>query len=334
MTETTVQPEVTEPSLREQLLPEGWDKPPEKVQDEPEGKPNGESEEQLAESQEEEQDDKAVEPETGYAERMPINRFIKEAGWELNEAYHNLTVKRPDGTEQTLSQALDETHELKNANEVLLRESQELKEKLNQSATHVPQPNISPEAQALMNQAELYIKALQTTDWSQVDPAQAANQKMDLQLEIQRLQREAQEKQFAYQGELQKKISTAKAEADRQTRARIPEWSDGRVMATDKQAIADMLGGYGLSRQEVETIVDPRVWQMLRDAQRAFMNGKRIEEGAKTVRKVSKTLSAGSRGAPEKKRLTPKQMRQEITKARDKGGREAAQRARLALEFE
>ena len=326
----------TEPKTltREELFPEGWNKSePEKASpvDTSDEQPEDDTEEQLAEAQDEERTEEP-EPERSNG-HMRLNRFFKEAGWELNDAYHSLMVER-DGKEISISQALDEGKALQAAHDALLRERQALQEQLNQQATTLPTQGVSPEAQALMSQAQIYNQALTTTDWSQIDPGQAANQKMDLQLEIQRLQGQASAKQLEYQNELADKIAKARSEADRQTRARIPEWSDGMVMQSERRAIADMMNAYGLTQAEVETIVDPRVWHMLRDAQKAMADGKRIAEGAKKVRKVSKTLAAGNRSTQPKRKLTPEQMREQIKRAQEKGGKQGAQAARLAMEFD
>ena len=334
MNNGTGQSEQTETMSRETLFPEGWDKTQEPEQPDMLAEESEGESEDLAEAQEELGEETAETPDDAVASTMPLNRFLKAAGWELNEAYHNLMVKKKDGTEVTLSKALDEQGELSTAYDALLKERQALQERLDQSAAQVPTQGISPEAQALMSQAQIYHQALQTTDWSQMDPGAAANQKLDLQMEIQRLQGQAQAKQVEYQTEWQDKLTKAKAEAERQTRARIPEWSDSTIMQSDRRAIGDMLYGYGMTAQEVESIVDPRVWQMLRDAQKAMANGRKIAEGAKRVRKVGKTLGAGARSGPSKKTKSAEQLKAEFKEAEKKGGKAALQAARLAAEFD
>ena len=307
------------PITREDLFPEQAEEPKEELSAEEET-----AVEDLAEVQDEEEQSGDV-SEAGLG-KMRLKDFLSAAGVSMEEFYRDVYVDK-DGKEVSVSAAWDERDALRQAHDALLRERTELHERLNQAAVATPQTGISPEAQALMSQAQIYQTALTSTDWSQVDPGTAANQKMDLQLAIQQLQQQAQAKQVEYESGQQEQLAKAQAEADRQIRAKIPEWSDTAILETEKRGIADMLSSYGLQPQEIQAIYDPRVWHMLRDAWKAKTSQARISEGAKKIRKVSKTLSAGSRGAPDRK-MSPTDVRKAIGKAKT---REERQRLRLSL---
>ena len=319
-------PEVAEAETkaltREELFPEKGQEAQEELF--PEDEESAEDE-VLAEVRDSEEQGEETVQEAGLG-RMKLKDFLNAAGVSMEEFYRDIYVEK-DGREISISAAWDERDSIRQQNDALLRERTELQERINQAAAQAPPPGISPEAQALMSQAQIYQTALTGTDWSQVDAGTAANQKMDLQIAIQQLQAQAQAKQVEYQAEQEDRMRKAQAEADRQIRAKIPEWSDSGVLETERRGIADMLHFYGLQPQEIEAIYDPRVWHMLRDAWKAKTSQARISEGAKKIRKVSKTLSAGSRGAPERK-MTPEQVRKAINKAKS---REEKQKLRLTM---
>ena len=317
------------PLTREDLFPKGNSETEESQKELFEDDKAEAASEDLAEVQE--QDEQGEEGQEAGLGRMKLKDFLSAAGVSMEEFYRDVYVDK-DGKEVSISAAWDDRDNLRTAHEALLRERTELQERLNQAAVQAPPQGISPEAQALMSQVQIYQTALTQTDWSQVDPATAANQKLDLQMAIQQLQQQAQTKQIEYQAQQQDQFVKAQAEAERQIRAKIPEWSDSAVLETERRGIADMLSSYGLQPQEIEAIYDPRVWHMLRDAWKARASQARISEGAKKIRKVSKTLGVGSRGASDKK-LTPEQVRKAISKAKS---REEKQKLRLSmpLDFE
>ena len=318
---------------RESLFPPGWDKPeneqgPEAAEEVSEETPEDES---LAEARADEGEAIEAEkvPEAALG-RMRLNDFLDAAGVSMEEFYRDVYVVR-DGKEVSVSAAWDEHKRLSEANDALLRERNELQEKVNVTQASAPTPGVSPEAQALMAQAQIYAQALQTTDWSQMDPATAANQKFDLQQAAMTMQQQAQAKQMEYQQGLQKQAETARLEAERQTRAAIPEWSDSRVYETEWREIGDMLHSYGVTPQETAEITDPRIRRLLRDHLKLRGEKQRIVEGARKVRKVSKTLGAGSR-TPEKGKPTLKDVKQMLKDAKDKGAtREEMQKMRLQV---
>ncbi len=329
MTEPAAQPEAAAQHTRESLFPEGWDKP--KPEAAPEASDETPADEDLAEAQvDEEQSEPADETPEAALGRMRLNDFLDAAGVTMEEFYRDVYVTR-DGKEVSVSAAWDEHKRLSDANDALLRERNDLQERLNTQAVQAPQPGVSPEAQALMAQAQIYANALQTTDWSQMDPATAANQKFDLQQAAMTMQQQAQAKQMEHHQKLQERAQKAKSEAERQTRAAIPEWTDPRVMEAEWREIGDMLHSYGVEQREVDEITDPRIRRLLRDHIKLRGDKRRIVEGAKKVRKVSKTLGAGSR-TPEKGKPTLKDVKQMLKEAKDKGAtREELQKMRLQV---
>ena len=330
MTDIEVKPEAVEPTAREQLFPEGWNKPKQSEATEQAdmfGKDEPESEQPDVEAQSEEQEEDVSEVEASAPEgKLTVGQVTKGMGWSHEEFFNDILLN-VDGEQKTISSLVDESRAVKESQEALLRERQALQERLNQTAaTPPPNQGVSPEAQALMSQAQIYQQVLASTDWTTMDPGSAASQKVDLQMAIGQLQQQAQAKQLEYQQDVQTQIGQAMAEAERQVRALIPEWSDASVMNTERKAIVDMLRSYRLGDEEVATIYDPRIWRLLRDANKALMTGKRIAEGAKKVRKVGKTLGAGSR-APEGK-PSPEQLKRKMKNAKS---REARQALRLQM---
>ena len=328
--------EVKETYTRESLLPEGWDKQLNKPETAEEIVPEEvQSDDALAEAQDDtEQAEEALTQSEATAERMNLKDFAEQAGWSLEEFYRDL-YRVEDGQEVSVSQAFDERKQLKQANDALLRERQELQEKVNQGSVTVPQKGISPEAQALMTQAQIYQQQLTQADWSNVDPAVAANQKLDLQMAAQQLVMQAQAKQQEYEAEQQKQLKAAYEEADRQTRSRIPEWNDAKVREADFQRIKDNAASYGIRSEEIETIVDPRYRHWLRDLVKAKADVTRIEQGAKKIRKVSKTLGSGARVPQKTGKPTLKDVSQQLKQARADGRtREDVRKMRLNMEFD
>lgn len=235
----------------------------------------------------------------------------------MEDFYRDVTIDR-DGAEVSVSQAWDDYRTLKDANDTLLRERAELVEKANQAATRVMQPGVSPEAQSLANQAQMKLQQIHETDWSQVDPGMAANMKFDLQAQAQQLWRQAEAKQAEHQQALHVEATKAMEEADRLTRAAIPEWNDPSVRSTEWRAIGDMLRPYGIQPQEVDTVVDPRWRRFFRDALKTNARQARIKQGVRKVQKVGKTLSPGARVATPKT-PTLDGARAQLQKAKESG---------------
>lgn len=274
--------------------------------------------ETLAEAQEtQEQGEEAETAQEAALGRMRLNDFLDAAGVSMEEFYRDVVVER-DGAEVSVSAAWDDYKTLKEANDALLRERSELNEKVNRSATQVQQPRVSPDAQLLANQAQMKLQQIAETDWSQVDAGTAANLKFDLQAQAQQLWQQAQSKQAEHDQKLQGEFRTAMEEADRLTRAQIPEWNDQTVRNTEWKAIGDMLTRYGIQPQEVDSVVDPRWRRFFRDALKASAEKARIQQGARKIRKVGKTVAPGAR-AGMTKTPTLAGARAQLKSAREQG---------------
>lgn len=287
----------------------------------------------LAEAQEtDEQDQEAEEAQEAALGRMRLKDFLNAAGVSMEEFYRDVVVER-DGAEVPVSAAWDDYKSLQEANDALLRERVELQEKVNRSATQMQQPGISQEAQMLANRAQIKLQQIAETDWSQIDPGQAANLKIDLRAQADQLWAQAQQKQAEHHEKQQQEVRKVLEEADRQVRAAIPEWNDSAVRAADWRAIGDMLSGYGIGQQEIDSVIDPRWRRFFRDALQSKAQTARITQGAKKIRKVGKTLSPGSR-APISKTPTLRGARAQLKAARDQGATKSElHRARLQVEL-
>ena len=324
-----LQPE--NPHSKESLFPEGWEdqlkaQPPEAdetiAESEESPQPGDESADDadaLAQAQEEESEAEGEAVEAAQqALDMTVGQFANAAGVTMQDIFG---LRMSDG--RTLSEMVDDTGKLKEANDALLRERSELQEKVKTASTQMPTGGVAPEAQAMLAQAQIYHQALMQTDWSQVDAATAANQKFDLQQAIGQLQGQAQMKQAEYIQKQQARATEAMAEAERQIRAKIPEWTNEQTMAHEKRGIGDMLRGYGYTQQEIDSEMDPRMWKLIHDAWKNTANVKRINEKAKTIRKVSRTLPPGSRTPTVEKKPNLKDASRTIREARKTGGRRA-----------
>jgi len=318
----------------ESLFPERYGKP---AETEPEGALETETEESVADESlaevQEDEDEQTEEPEAESSEgtigKMPLKDFLGAAGVTHEEFYRDVYVER-DGEQVSISKAWDDYKSVKEANDSLLRERAELKKQVDTQATQVPAGNTSPEAQAFIAQAQVYQQVLEKTDWSQMDAGQAASQKFDIQNAVNQLVGQAQQAQMKWQGEMQEKWKKAQEESDRQTRSRIPEWNDGTVRGTETTAMKDWAAGYGFSSAEFESIHDPRVMHILRDAWKATQTRKRIEQGAKKIRRVPKTtLGSGARETAP----ASKSAKQHLENAREAIGKATtdAERRRIRL---
>lgn len=281
---------------REDLFPEGW---AEQLNAKPEAAEEATEEvaEELAEAQETEQETKEEsEAVPGESGKVSAKEFAKAAGWSLEELYRDVYVER-NGEEVSLSQAWDDYDNLRASHEALQQERHELQAKVERASTAQPHASpVSPEAQQLAMQAKQYQQALMTPElWAGKDPATAANEKMDYQIQAGHLMQQAQAKQQEWMQARQVEYDKAMSEADKQTRKLIPEWSSPQVKAKEMAAIKDMASGYGFEEAEVDR-ADPRMRKLLRDAWQAMGKVKQVTEGAKTVRKVARpTLPGGAR---------------------------------------
>lgn len=315
MTDLHAVPEVASDLTKESLFPTGWDKPqqteqPEAVAPEAEVEPTEEpaeaADEVLAEAQ---ADDEQVTEETpepeGAFERRTVGDFAKQAGITQEEFYRDI-FRMEDGKEVSVSQAFDDRKALQEANDALLRERAELQEKVTATNATAPVQEVNPEAQALANEAQLKLQAIRSTDWSQVDPGQAANIKLDLQMQAQDLWSKAEQKQAEHTQTVQKQFQERIQTADREVRSRIPEWNDTKMYTRDWQGIRDMAASYGIQAQEIDGVLDPRWRHLFKDALQARAKEARLSKGVKTVRKVGRTAKASIAASTSRATAEPK----------------------------
>jgi len=333
----------TGPVTKESLFPDGAPGTPERkaflAQSglEAAGEPEGEApaaeleEENLAEAQVDEGAGEEVETvQEAALGRMRLNDFLDAAGVSMEEFYRDVVVER-DGAEVSVSKAWDDYKAQVEANQALLRERAELQEKANKAATHVQKPGVSPEAQALAYQAQNIMQQIKDGDWSAMDDGAAAKMQNTWRIHAEDLWQQAQAKQAEHQAEVQKQMRSALEEADRQTRAQIPQWNDQSVRTLEVKAIKDHLSRYGISEQEADSVIDPRWRRVLRDAQKDSADVTRVQKGAKTIRKVGRTVAPGARaGTPKTPTLAG--ARAALQKAKEGGAnKDQLVRERLAV---
>lgn len=293
------------------------------------------TEEALAEAQDTEQAQEAEEVQEAVLGRMRLNEFLDAAGVSMEEFYRDVVVDR-DGKEVSVSQAWDDYKSVKDANDALLRERHELQEKVQQSAAQMPMAQQSPEAMALMSQAQVYRTQLQglmqaeQNDQNLLNDPSVASQKVNLDFAIRQLEQQAAVKQNEHMQGYQQQVQKAINERDVQTRSRIKEWNDPAIVQAEWTAISDMLRSYGIEDTNISGY-SPNVRHLLRDTMLARNAEKRIIEGAKKVRKLSKkTLSAGSRSPSKSATPDLGKVKHDISEAR-KAGKTRAEIQRMRL---
>ena len=317
MSNEAQQSEASAKHTMESLFPTGKiEKQPdlEAVKAEPEEEQSSDGED-LAEAQETEEGEVADESPEAAIGRMRLKEFLDAAGVSMEEFYRDVYVEK-DGREVSVSEAWDQHKQIKEANDALLRERAELQKRLDQSAATVPQQQVSPEASAIMAKAQIYGQQLQAImqDPNLVNDPTAANRKVDLQYAINTLVAEAQTKQAEWNARQQESAYKALEERDRQTRSAIPEWNDANIQASEWRAISDMMSAYGVQTTDIK-LFPPAERRLLRDAWKAMNQAKRAAEGAKRIRKVSKTLPTASR-VPMKSKPSKEEARETIRSAK------------------
>lgn len=104
--------------------------------------------------------------------------------------------------------------------------------------------------------------------------------------------------------ELFREEREAHAERIRTARAQAlefyPEWRDGDRMAADRDALIELLGSYGFSRQEVVGIPDSRLLKFAEDARRLMARYKRLKEGGQREKRLSDEPPARRSHKPSK----------------------------------
>ncbi len=334
------------PGVKQELIPP-WKQEEQKMTDASSEAPSEETEETAeapdaaAEAQDTSEADEQITDEEQElqqsdetADSMRLYDFAKQAGWKLDEFYSGVTVPI-DGQDVPIGQALNDIKSVREANEALLRERQELREKAQKSAAEMPVAQQSPDAMALMAQAQMYRQQLQgimqaeQNDPNLVNDPGVASQKVNIDYTIRSLEQQAAQKQMEYDKGLQEQIRKTFEERDMQTRARIKEWNDPNVRQAEWTAISDELKADGVDNVDINQ-VPPNMRAFLRRAWRAIAAEKRIKEGPKTIRKVGKVLPASARVSHVK----PKPDRTALSqKIRDTKNPEEAMKLRLTAEL-
>ena len=268
-------------------------------------------------------DEQSVENETWPG--MDIKQFASEVGLTMPEVFHGIRLS--DG--RTLSESVDETRALRANFDRLQTENSQLKEQLSKAQTSFV-PMDDPEALALEKEAEVYQKALDNADWSQVDPGVAANQKLEYMRVISQLKDAAKAKRTENATKQRDAQMTALMAANQELLKHIPEWNSAEIYARDNRAMGDFLTSEGFTNEDL-SIFDtyPVAKKFMYKAWKAMAKQKEIERGAKKVRKISKSLSPGGVGKSTKTSL------KEAGKA-IRQGKTATERsrARLSVEFD
>ena len=287
--------------------------------------------EQEIEATEEPQQDTAQsqteEPDTEIEEQslnMSIGQFANAAGVTLRDIYG---ITMPDG--RTLSQAVDEGKEQQAVLSRLQKENSQLQEKL-QTAQSNYVPMDDPEALALEKEAEVYQKALDNADWSQVDAGQAANQKLEYMRVISQLKDAAAQKRNENAGKQQKAANDALMAANQKLLSEIPEWNSAEVYGKDNRDMGRFLLSHNFTENDLFAIDRHPVFKHFAyKAWKAMAKQEEIKRGASKVRKISKSLGPGPAGGKSNK-----QSLKEVGKAIKTATRAERQRMRLNAEFD
>ena len=323
-------PEVEQPLSREALLdsiqalkPKN---PLEELAEVPEDPEQPQEELTGGEPAEAQEEDEGQEVREAALGRMSAADFAKATGITLEDLYRDVILSR-DGKEVSISEMIDESKAHATALQALEQERTTLEQKLSQAQTAPPRGGMHPQAQALLMKAQVYNEAMQTTDWSTMEDGKAAKQQLEIQKAVGNLVQQAQAIEQQHQMALGQQFTAVREESDRQMRAAIPEWNDATLKAQEEQQIRDMAARYGYRAEEINAIHDPRARRMMRDLLKATQRTARINEGAKKLKKLSKTMESGSR-QPERK-PTQGDVRKKL---RDPSlTREEAQRLRLTM---
>lgn len=122
-------------------------------------------------------------------------------------------------------------------------------------------------------------------------------------------QLEAAQKQ--QKADLEARAKSWLEEQDTLLKAKMPEWSDDKRRTQDRAAIVDYLKGYGISKEEVDSIQDHRVQLVLRDAWRWAELQKQKPTQLKKVKTAPKLLKPGSKQSRESREVVAKKEAQQ-----------------------
>ncbi len=307
-------------------LPQKEEEPAPEIQEEQpeqEIEATEEAEQETAQSQTEEPDTE-IEEQSDEGLNMSIGQFANAAGVTLRDMYG---IKMPDG--RTLSQAVDEGREQQATLGRLQTENSQLKERLEKAQTNFV-PMDDPEAVALEKEAEVYQKALDNADWSKVDPGAAANQKLEYMRVISQLKDAAQVKRSENATKQQEASNNALMAANQRLLAEIPEWNSAEIYSRDNRDMAKFLLSHNFTDSDLFAIDrHPVLKKFVYQSWKAMAKQAEIKQGAKKVRKISKSMGPGPAGGK-----SSKQSLKEVGKAIRQASKADKQRARLTAEFD
>ncbi len=263
------------------------------VEDVAEGQEEGPGE--VSESDQEIQAD-------GQAEKIRAVDFAKQAGWDLEEFYRDVTVPTDTG-EVSLSEVVDGFKDLRSENESLRQERQQLQEKA--AASGVPMQQYSVEAQDLFSRAKYLQEQYENTQWGKLDPAEAANMRFEYQDAINKLTQQGHLKQAEHEQKAKEAIAKYRIEVDTQVGRLIPAWRNPRVKQEQFAAVSSMLSSeYGFDEAAIaQAALDPRAQHILHDLWELKQRDAQIKAGVKKIKKVPKHLTSASRREAGKRQI-------------------------------
>ncbi len=256
---------------------------------------------------------------------MGMAEFATAVGLQVADIYHGIRI--PDG--RTLSQAIDETGAQRAAMEKLQTERDQLHSQLQAAQSNVVHGD-DPEAMRFEHEAAVYQQQLDNADLSSMDAGDAANFKLSYMQAIQKLQTAAEAKRREGYAKRQQAAYESLAAANQELVSQVPEWTSAQVFQRDNERMANFLRTRGFSDQDLYQIDrSPKYKLLVRDAVNALAKQKEIKQGAKKIRKLSKSLKPGAKVGSSKRSLTD--VRRVISNA---GTKAEKQRARLSMEFD
>ena len=199
--------------------------------------------------------------------------------------------------EQTLHSRLSAQAEERKAFETQLNElSTTLNERLTEASSSV-------EAIEML-MAEEY----QSVDWEglkESDPTEYMLKQQEIRDKFARLQQKKAEITQARAGEMQKQQEESRAGFDTYLKQqkqllieKVPEWSDEKQLKTDLTAIQDYMRSMGTTDQEIQKIVDHRVFLMALKAMRYDQVNAKAEPKMKQMKSKPKFVKPGIRKDP------------------------------------
>ena len=264
------------------------------AQEEPVEEVNAEGQEQPEEVSEEVEE--TAEEIHAEGQKLRAKDFADQAGWSLEEFYRDVTVPTDEG-EVTLSEVVDGYKSLRQENESLRQERQELEAK----ATQAPQPmqQYAPEAVELIKEVDIlqrqYDAIQQDGTLDNMDAGEALKLERKYRYEIERRQRAAQEKQREHMGKLDAEAKEYMAEVEKQIRSNIPEWRSQKVRSEETEAISAYLSSEGAEQQTIDQVLKFNPWaaRMFRRLWQYEKSQKATQKAVKKVERIPRSLQPG-----------------------------------------